>query len=88
MQTIFIYEEHTKKAVHTMENLETKPNDLRTLDQIVGFCRTIQTRYGESSQLQMEKRKYQRALIDICRRCGDEVCPEECEVKKAYRVTL
>jgi hypothetical protein len=62
--------------------------ELRTLDQIVDFCRTVQVKFGDPTLLQSERRNTQRALIDICRRCIDRTCPEQCEVKKAYRATL
>lgn len=71
-----------------MEHLDVSASELKTLDQIVGFCRTVQERFRMSSHLQSERRRYQLALIDICRRCTDKMCPDECEVKKAYRVTL
>jgi|GEM_PF-3213388 len=71
-----------------MENVDAMVNDPRTLDQIVNFCRTVQVRFGESEQLQVERMRYRKMLIDICRRCRDLTCPEECEVKKAYRATL
>lgn len=71
-----------------MENVSIKTSDRLSLDQIIEFCKNIQIKFGEPSQLQAEKRQYQRMLIDICRRCADRTCPEGCEVKKAYRTSL
>jgi len=71
-----------------MEHLDVPGSNLKTRDQVVNFCRSVQERFRVSSDLQSERRKYQMALIDICRRCTDRMCPDECEVKKAYRVTL
>ncbi|MCJ7771474.1 hypothetical protein MUP37_07880 [Candidatus Bathyarchaeota archaeon] len=70
-----------------MANLEIG-TDTPMLDQIVNFCGSVQDTFGEPSRVLAEKRKCQRMLIDICRRCSDQRCPEECEVKKAYRTTL
>jgi len=63
-------------------------SDLRTLDEIVNFCHAVQERFDIAPRLQRERQVYQKTLIDICRRCEDRTCPEECEVKKAYRATL
>jgi len=71
-----------------MENLDISVNDLRTMDQIVQYCRTIQERFSTSPHLQPDRQRYRKTLIDICRRCRDWTCPEGCEVKKAYRATL
>lgn len=56
----------------------------RTLDEIIDFCREIQARFSPSRHLREEGGQYRKALIELCRRCGDSSCPEDCEVKKAY----
>jgi hypothetical protein len=56
----------------------------RTLDEIIGFCRDAQTKF---IRLREESVQYRRALINLCRHCTDSTCPEDCEVKKAYRAT-
>ena len=71
-----------------MGDPEISINGSLTLDEIVGFCRAVQERFQLPSNHQEERRKYQRALVDLCRRCRDQTCPKKCEVKKAYEATL
>ena len=71
-----------------MEQPQPSAGELRTLDEIVGYCRAVQEKFSISTSLQPERRMYQRVLIDLCRKCSDRNCPEVCEVKKAYRATL